>query len=61
MSTPEDRTRHKTRIRRKQREKKREVEIKDLKKDNKVIDKHGKVHDLSRMNFRALVEAIQED
>ena len=68
MSSPEDREKHRKRIRRKVREKKFKIKspiAKSLESpefaQKIVLDKKGRKHDLEKMKFRDLVEAIQEE
>lgn len=66
MSNPDERIKHSRRIRRKKTEKVRSVIAKELIVSGKynqkiVVDKKGRRHDLEKMKFRDLVEAIQED
>lgn len=65
MSSQEDKQRHSKRIRRKKTERVRSVIAKELITSGKfkqriVKDKRGKAHDLSKMGFLQLIEAIQE-
>jgi hypothetical protein len=66
MSSPEEKLKHSRRIRAKKKERVRSVIAKDLIVSSKynpriVKDKRGKKHDLDKMKFIDLVEAIQED
>lgn len=66
MSTPDEKNRHSKRLRRKKQERVRSVIAKELIVSGKynqrvVIDKRGNKHDLDKLSFRDLVEAIQED
>ena len=68
MSSPEDREKHRKRIRRKVREKKFKVKspiAKSLESSEFaqkiILDKRGRRHNLEEMKFRDLVEAIQEE
>jgi hypothetical protein len=65
MSSPEDRARHSRRLKKKVQVKRRSQEAKELStkkyRQRVVEDKKGREHDLGKMNFRQLIEAIQED
>ena len=66
MSSPEEKQRKRKRLQRKKKERVRSVIAKELitsgKFSQKIVqDKRGKTHDLDKMSFHDLVEAIQED
>lgn len=65
MSSPEDKSRHSKRLKRKVKEKVRSNIAKDLITSGKykqriVVDKKGQRHDLKKMSHYDLVRAIQE-
>ena len=63
MSSPEERMKHKNRLKRKAKEKVLKASTKDLKKRKKmrvITDRHGNEYDLEKMSHRDLVKAIQE-
>lgn len=65
MSSPEDKMKHSKRIKSKKRARVRSVIAKELIVSGKfnqriVQDKRGKKHNLDKMKFSDLVEAIQE-
>lgn len=66
MGSMEDKLKHSKRIRRKKIERTRSVIAKELLVSGKykqriVRDKRGKKHDLEKMKFIDLIEAIQEE
>lgn len=69
-SSPEEKQRHRKRMMRKKKEAKKKFKVKSpiaksledpLFHQRIVLDKKGKTHDLEKMTFRDLVEAIDED
>jgi len=65
MSSPEDRSKHSRRLKKKVQVRRRSQEGKELSskkyRQRVVLDKRGREHDLGRITFRQLIEAIQED
>lgn len=67
MSSPEDREKHRKRLKRKQRDKKLRIKspiaksLEEPQYHQRIVkDKRGKEHDLSKMKFIDLIEAIEE-
>lgn len=64
MSSPEERMKHKNRLKRKAKEKVRSGIAKDLRtrkyKMRVIEDKRGREYDLNKMTHKDLVDAIQE-
>lgn len=68
MASPEDRERHRKRLKRKVKDRKLKISspvaksFEDPKFRNRVVlDKKGRKHNLDSLSYRDLIEAIQED
>lgn len=66
MSSPDDKARHRRRMKRKVKERQRSLIAKDLLTSGKynprvVVDKKGRKHDLDRLDHKTIVELINEE
>lgn len=66
MSSPDDKAKHRKRMKRKVKERQRSLIAKDLLTSGKfnqriILDKRGRKHDLDRLDHKTLVDLINEE